>query len=73
MFYSSDIYADTVCIYGGLAAADLIGCINDDDYNVIYLLLTVEAHMLPTTEMLIEFNGAHGGYVRQLEINYEGE
>ena len=74
-YRSDNIFAESICLYGGLTGSDLLGCINDDDKGLFetYELLAFEAQMLPTRQILIEFNNANYGLLRELEIEYQGE
>ena len=70
LFFANYLYAQSICFYGGLTATDLLRCIYNGDYEYDYQILSIEGNMLPTQQILIQFNGAKYGYVRELEVDY---
>ena len=71
--YSSNIYADTVCIYGGQTGNDAVSCITEEDVAYDYELTSIECNLLPTREVFIQFNETYWGYIRELEVDYQSE
>mgnify|MGYP006944995878 CR=1 FL=1 len=62
--------ADSICVYGGQTATDLVGCINKGDDFESLTLVSIEAQRLPTQQILIEFNGATWGTLHEVEVDY---
>ena len=62
--------AEIVCVYAGQTASDSLGCINMHEYGELLNehFVAFDADMLPTRELLIEFNGV--AYLDVLELNY---
>jgi len=71
--YGSTFYSDSICVYAGQTATDPIGCINDGDEFERFELLSMKAQMIPTQQILIEFNESRRALLHELEIDYYNE
>jgi len=67
------IYAENICFYGGITGADRLACITEEDYDEKYLMLPIDGHMIRTRQVVIRFNQAEAGFVRELRIDYISE
>ena len=68
--YGYDIFAENICFYGGITGADRLDCITEEDYDEDYQMFPIEGQMIRTRQVVIEFNQAEWGIVRELEIDY---
>jgi len=68
--YGSSLYSDSICVYAGQTATDSVGCINREDEFEAYDMLWIDAQMLPTQQIFIEFNGSEYGILRELQVDY---
>ena len=74
MLYSSSyIHAENICIYGEMTGADRLDCITVEDYEYYYQMLPIDGQMIRTRIVVIRFNQARYGVVRELEIDYTSE
>jgi len=71
LWRSYDIQAENICFYGGITGADRLDCITVDDYNG--QMLPIDGQMIRTRIVVIRFNQARYGVVRELEIDYTSE
>ena len=73
LYYSSNILAENICFYGGITGADRLDCITVEDYEYDYQVLSIEGQMIRTRKVVIRFNQAREGVVRELEIDYKSK
>jgi len=73
------LQAESICVYAGQTGTDSVGCIYDYDEfdNDDYTFLSIESQMIPTQQILIEFNissvdsySSYSATLRELQVDY---